>query len=80
MYQHLSHPTDEKHRLPDAEHRTWLTLRLCQMFRGWTWEYAETLLEQRPSVVARIFDAIEVQNTLNGTRADMKLSPFDWWP
>lgn len=36
-------------------------VRLCQMFRGWTVEYAENLIENRPDMVTRIFQVNEAQ-------------------
>lgn len=76
LFLHLSSPDDPKRRLPDHEARAYLKLRLCQMFRGWTWEYAEHMIANRPDALREIFDGLAAQNAVNHGRDH----PYVWWP
>lgn len=46
------------------------------MFRGWTVEYAENLIENRPDIVTRIFEVSEAQIK---TDTALKIR-HEWWP
>lgn len=70
---HLLDPKSKPLQEQDA--RNYMVFRLCQLFRGWTWEYAEHLVEDRPDAVKIIFDASLAQIRVNEV-SDRK---FDWW-
>lgn len=48
---------------PDLIH-TINCIRLLQSFPGWTLEYAETLMEERPYQVAEIFGVLDADNKI----------------
>lgn len=75
LARHLLSPDDEAFRLRDDEARFYQAYRLVQMHRGWTMEYAENLIQNRPEIVMKIFQANEAQNKTDAATGTRHI----WW-
>lgn len=62
--------------LPEGDARKYQVVRLLQLFRGWTVEYAENLVDNRPDAVRLIFETINAQQMTDQATS----TRHEWFP